>query len=237
VPAVDIDLLVPDGEHPGFNIAASVVWRHPLRVAGGGLIDIGLGAATTSSGQSTLLNALSLGGRFELKLNRGYQHWVSVGVSERFEATEDFDVVDLALGASARVRLDFLSLEALRRLVRRFTPYPMVSAEYNLVKRFAGSGEPEVLGRPDTEHRLRGEFAWAVPMILGTTLRARFRADYLLSDLPAGESPLRTVSDVTLEYPMGLSEDVALVVQWLEGRAAPAYDLASRWLLGVGLRR
>ena len=156
---------------------------------------------------------------------------------QAFEATEQFDVVDLALGAAVRVQLDFLPLQALRRLVRRFTPYPMLSLEYNLVDRLKGSGEPEMLGRPDTEHRLRGQFAWTVPLILGTTLRARLQADYLLSDVPAGESRLRFVNDLTLEYPMGVSDDVALVVQWLEGRAAPTYDLASRWLLGVGLRR
>jgi len=113
----------------------------------------------------------------------------------------------------------------------------MLSLEYNLVDRLKGSGEPEVQGRPDTEHRLRAGFDWTVPMILGTTLCARLRADYLLSDVPAGTSRLRTVNDVTLEYPLGLADDVALVIQWLEGRAAPTYALASRWLLGVGLRR
>jgi hypothetical protein len=74
-------------------------------------------------------------------------------------------------------------------------------------------------------------------MILGTTLRARFQADYLLSDVPAGTSRLRTVHDVTLSYPLGLADDVALVIQWLDGRAAPTYELATRWLLGLGLRR
>jgi hypothetical protein len=237
VPAVDIDLLAPDGEHPGFNIDLDAFWRRPLRLAGGGLIEIGLQGAATSAGESVLLNTLGLGGRIELKLNRGFEHWVSAGLVEGFETTERFDVVDLALGAALRVRLDFLPVRQLRRLLRRFTPYPMASIEYHLVDRLKGDSEPEVAGRPGTEHRLRGGVDWDVPMILGTTLRARFQADYLLSDVPAGTSRLRTVHDVTLSYPLGLADDVALVIQWLDGRAAPTYELATRWLLGLGLRR
>lgn len=237
VPALDVELLAPDGEHAGFNVDIDAFWRRPLKLAGGGLLEFGVQAAATSAGQSTLLNTMSVGGRLELKLNRGYEHWVSVGVIEGFEATEQFDVVDLALGAAVRVQLDFLPVKQLRKLVRRFTPYPMLNVEYNLVDRLKGSGEPAVQGRPDTEHRLRSGIEWTVPMILGTTLRARLRADYLLSDIPAGQSRLRCVNDVTLEYPMGIAEDVALVIQWLDGRAAPTYELASRWLLGIGLRR
>jgi hypothetical protein len=237
VPALDVDLLAPDGEHAGFNMDIDAFWRRPLRIAGGGLLELGFQAATTSAGESVLLNTLAVNGRVEFKLTRGYQHWVSVGLMDGFEATERLDVVDLVLGAAVRVQLDFLPVPGLRRLVRRFTLYPMLNLEYHLVDRLKGSAEPELLGRPSTEHRLRGGFDWAVPMILGTTLRARLRADYLLSDVPAGESRLRTVNDVTLEYPMGLADDVALVIQWLEGRAAPSYALASRWLLGVGLRR
>jgi hypothetical protein len=237
VPAVDVDLLAPDGEHPGFNVAIDAFWRRPLRLAGGGLIEIGFQGAATSAGESVLLNTLGVGGRVELKLNRGFEHWVSAGLVEGFETTERFDVVDLALGAAVRVRLDFLPVRQLRRLLRRFTPYPMLNLEYNLVDRLKGGGEPEVAGRPGTEHRLRGGVDWEVPMILGTTLRARFQADYLLSDVPAGTSRLRTVNDVTLAYPLGLADDVALVIQWLDGRAAPTYELASRWLLGLGVRR
>jgi len=230
VPDVNVKLLAPDGEHPGFNINMDVTWRRPIRLVGGGLIELGIRGASTSAGRSTLLNSITTGGRVELKLNRGYRHWVSFGVTERFEATERFDVVDLALGAAVRLQLDFLPVARLRPLLRRFTPFPMLNIEYNLVDRLKGAG-------PNTEHRLRGGFEWSVPMILGTTLRAELRADYMISNVPAGTRRLRTVNDVSLEYPLGLAEDLALVVQWLDGRAAPTYEVASRWLMGVGIRR
>lgn len=237
VPAVNIELLVPDGEQAGFSLAFDIFWRRPLRVGGGGLLQFGLRGATTSAGQSTLLNALALNGSARFKSDKTPGRWLTGGVSAGLEATERFDVVDLGLGAGIQWQLDFIPVRAMRRLVRRFTPYPMLGFEYNLVSRLKGEGEPEVLGRPDTEHRLRSELDWDVPMILETTLRVHLRADYLLSDVPAGSARWRTVHDVTLEYPLGLADDVALVVQWLDGRAAPTYQQVSRWLLGLGLRR
>lgn len=228
-PALKLDLLAPDGEHAGFNVALDAAWRYPLRLGGGGLLDVSAQGATTSAGESVLLNTLSLGARAELKLNRGYTRWVSVGVVQRFEATERFDRVDLAVGAALRARLDMLPVRELRRLLRRFTPYPMLSVEYHLVDRLDAART--------AAHRLRGGVFWEVPMLLGTTLRARVQADWLLSDVPAGAPRLRVVNDVALAYPLGLADDVALVVQWLDGRAAPTYALASRWLLGLGLRQ
>jgi len=237
VPNVNVNLLAPDGEHPGFNVDLDAMWRRPSTLFGNGLVEFGIQTAATSAGKSTLLNSIATNARFELKLSKGYRHWVSVGVSEGFEATERFDVVDLALGAAVRVQLDFLPVAGLRKLLRRFTPYPMLNLEYNFVDRLKGDGAPVLLGRPDTEHRLRGSVAWEVPMILGTTIRANVRADYFLSALPAGAQRFRTVHDLSIEYPLALAEDLALVVQYLDGRAAPTYELASRWLMGIGIRR
>jgi hypothetical protein len=236
VPDVNVRLLAPDGENAGFNVNLDLVARRPVHIVGGGLIELGLQGASTSSGQSTLLNAIAFGGRLEFKLNRGYRHWVSFSLVEGLEGTERMDVLDLALGAALRVQMDFLPVDRLRPLLRRFTPYPMLTVEYNLVDRLKGQNAPAVLGRPETEHRLRGGFEWSVPMILNTTLRAEVRADYILSAVGA-ERRLRTVHDVSLEYPLGLAEDLGLVIQWLDGRAPPAYELASRWLLGFGIRR
>lgn len=237
VPDVNVRLLAPDGEHAGFNINFDATLRRPVHIIGGGLLELGSRGASTSAGRSTLLNSIGLGGRLEFKLNRGYRHWVSVAVVEGFEANERFDVLDLALGGALRVQLDFLPVDRLRNLLRRFTPYPMLNIEYNLVDRLKGDSAPSVAGRPETEHRLRGGLEWSVPMILGTTLRTALRADYILSAVAPGTRRLRTVHDVSFEYPLGLAEDVGLVVQLLDGRAPPTYELASRWLLGVGIRR
>ena len=236
VPDVDVNVLAPDGQHAGFNVDFDVAWRRTLRLGGGGLFQFSAQGATTTAEQSTLLNSLTAGARLDVKLNKGWRRWISVGASEGLEATESFDVVDLALGASSRIRLDFLPVAALRPLLHRFTPYPMLTLEYNLVDRVKGEGAPEVAGRPDTEHRLRAALAWTVPFVMNTTVRAQARADYLLSDIGAGQRRLRTLYDVKVEYPLNSAQDVALVVERLEGRAPPAYSLAVRWLTGLGIR-
>ncbi len=236
VPHFETNLLAPDGEHPGWGLDYDIVWRRPLRVGGGGLFQFGARGGFTTSAKSVLLNAVTSDARLDIKLTKGWQHWISAGVAEGLEATERFDVVDLTLGVTSRIRLDFLPLDALRPLLRRFTPYPTLTLEYNFVDRVKGASAAAVAGRPESEHRVRAGFEWMVPAIMRTTLRAKVRADYLLSAVPAGQSRLRTLHEISVEYPLDRATDTAVVVEWLVGRAPPAYQLVTRWLTGIGLR-
>jgi hypothetical protein len=237
VPEFETNVLAPDGMHPGWGVDFDMVLRRGVQIGGGGLVQLTSRGGVTTSDQNLLANAVSANARFDVKLTPGWQHWVSVGAVEGLEATERFDVMDIVQGATAHVRLDFLPLTPLRRLVRRFTPYPMLTLQYNFVDRVKGEGEPAVAGRPVHEHRLRAGVDWTIPAITQTTIRAKVQADYLLSDVPAGQRRLRTWQDMSIEYPLNSANDVALVVEWLNGRAAPAYALVSRWLTGIGIRR
>lgn len=236
VPKFQTNLLAPDGEHPGWGADFDMAWRHGLRVGAGGLVQLAAQGGFTTSGRSALLNSLSADARFDVKLTPGWKHWISAGVLEGLEATERLDVIDLVIGAAAQVRLDFVPLTPLRRFVRRFTPYPMLTLQYNFVDRVKGADTLAALGRPKSEHRLRAGLAWTLPAIAKTTIRAQLQADYLLSDIPVGEHRLRTLNNISVEYPLNSANDAALLVQWLDGRTAPAYTLISRWLTGIGIR-
>ncbi|MFG1691074.1 hypothetical protein ACGF5M_02770 [Gemmatimonadota bacterium] len=238
VPSFDVKVFGPSEGGSGFNIAADILQRQAINRSRGGMWELFAEGSIATADTMVLLNAMSAGARVDMKLTSGWEHWVSVGLVGRLEATEDADVVDRVIGATARIRLDFLGIdEYLRPFLRQFTPYPMLTLEYNNVARWKGEGEPEIAGRSSSENRLRADVAWAVPLILNTTVTMEYRADYFLSDLPDGGKRFRAVRDISVEYPLNASGDLVAVVSWLKGETAPTFGSISEVLLGLGIRR
>lgn len=237
IPDINFEVAAPDGGSSGVNIMTDVVLRRPFTLGGGGVWEI-LVRGSVNTSEDVLLNNLSVAARFDFKVTKGWEHWVTLGATLRLETTESRDTVDLVVGARLRARLDFIGLdEFLRPFLQGFTPYPMVTVEYNVVDPISGDGDVSTIGPRPRAHRIHLGADWKVPLILDTTVRLQIRGDYFLSDPPPGRKRFQTLLDVTADYPLSGTGDIALMVKWLEGSVAPAFNSVSQLLAGVKIGR
>jgi hypothetical protein len=240
VPRVDIQLVQPDDDAAPLATKVDVLRRGPLgSTLRSGLWELWVNGGFAPGDSSVHMDSWTVGGRGEVQLNSGWQHWVSLGVAGRLESDEAVEVVDRALGAELRVRIDFLGIDrVVRPFLTQFVPYPMLVLGYDHVERVARrDSEDPLLEETESKHRLRGALQWSVPLLFDSTLRIDWTGHYLLSDLTDGEERLRNLWDVTLEYPLISRGDLVGTLSLLEGRAPPLFRDLSKLLVGLGIRR